>query len=562
VVLFEDDRLPGERGAGIMDAGDYPGEQVIRDHERNMATLLRIPGVLGVAFGFKETAGEVMPTLAYRVHVSGKRPAGDLAADERIPEEIGGFPTDVLTGDPGDVAPAKGPTLVPGKQIKRHVPGEGTGYGTLGLLVRKNSVRFLLTNQHVLHDDSWLAPDTLDVYSPERKTCSELQCNSPVARIVQQHPLGVDDFIDFENKKFHVDATIAEIAAGVNGSNVVDGIGRLDQGLRDISGVPLTGSSPTPVEVINVAKRGATTGLTKGTVTAMFRMTKVGTPEQWITSWEFTVRPDPVHSHEYDEKFELAPDQNEQEIRNYYQGKPLIAEITPNGARRTLRLRGRTFTLSGDSGSVVVDTQRKIVGLLWATPFIDIKTVKDPFTVRLPSGEGTILYIRPVFSKMGLSETDGVIPPGSPAAGPVMTDVELTPPPQVMRDLAAALSRLPAGRQLIELVRRYGERIAHLVHEHRRVKVAWHRAQGPAFATAALRAHQRGDGVLPKEINGVTLTESLRRMREVLLREGDEQLRDAVLAHGDDIVALSEHASSIPALLSALEQADGRCFRS
>ena len=100
------------------------------------------------------------------------------------------------------------------------------------------------------------------------------------------------------------------------------------------------------------------------------------------------------------------------------------------------------------------------------------------------------------------------------------------------------------------------------MHEHRRVKVAWHRAQGPAFATAMLRAQQRGDGVLPKEINGIALTESLRRMREVLLREGDEELRGAVLAHGDDIVALAEHASSIPALLSALEQADAGCFRS
>ena len=359
-----------------------------------------------------------------------------------------------------------------------------------------------------------------------------------------------------------MDATIAEIRAGVTGSNVVDGIGPLDQGLRDISGVPLTGTPPHPIELINVQKRGATTGLTKGTVTAMFRMIKVGVPEQLITSWEFLVRPDPAHAYDYDEKFELAPDQNEQDIKNFFQGKPLTAEITPSGSRRTLRLHGPVFTQPGDSGSVVVDTERKIVGLLWATPFIDIKTAKDPFTARLSSGEGMIAYIRPVFHKMGLSESDGVIPPGTLTAGPVVTDVDLVPPAEVTRDLEAALSRVPAGRQLLDLVRRYGERIAHLVHEHRRVMVAWHRAQGPAFAAALLRGQQRGDGVLPREINGVALSESLRRMREVLLREGDQELREAVLAHGDDIVALAQRATSIPALLAALEQADARCFRS
>ena len=40
-----------------MDVGGS-SEQMMRDHERNMSALLRIPGVLGVAFGLKEAAGE------------------------------------------------------------------------------------------------------------------------------------------------------------------------------------------------------------------------------------------------------------------------------------------------------------------------------------------------------------------------------------------------------------------------------------------------------------------------------------------------------------------------
>lgn len=544
-----------------MDVGGDPRERVMRDHERNMGALLRVPGVLGVAFGFKETAGEIVPTLAYRVHVGRKRPAGDLAEYERIPEEIGGFPTDVITGDPGNIAPAKGPTLVPGKRITRFVPGElSASSGTLGLLVRKSSVRFLLTNQHVLDDHAMLDANTLDVYSPERKTFSELVCNNPVARLVQQNPPGVDDFIDFDGKKFHVDATIAALRTGVTGSNVVDGIGPLDQGLRDISGVPLSGSEP--VQVINVAKRGAVTGLTKGKVGAMFRLVMAGNPPQSFLSWEFTVKPNPADAYEYDEEFELAPAQSKQAITDFYLDKPLSAEITTHGDRRTLRLHGRAFSLKGDSGSIVVDGQRKIVGLHWGQPFLEIQTANHPFWAQLPSGEGAAVYIRPVFHAMGLSETDGVLPPGSPTGGPVLANVEFTPPPQVARDLVDALSRAPAGRQLLDLAHRYGERIAELVHEHRRVLVAWHRAQGPAFAAALLRAAQHADGALPREINGVALTESLRRMREVLLREGDEELRGAVLAHGDDLLALAEHATSIPVLLSALEQADARCFRS
>jgi hypothetical protein len=45
-------------------------------------------------------------------------------------------------------------------------------------------------------------------------------------------------------------------------------------------------------------------------------------------------------------------------------------------------------------------------------------------------------------------------------------------------------------------------------------------------------------------------------MRDVLLREGDERLRQDIGDHGDLILALAERATSIPELRAALADAD------
>src|ERR1022692_3134628 len=58
--------------------------------------LLRIPGVVDVGVGLKETDGKLTETVCFRVFVREKLPADSLPPDQVIPKTIDGFATDVI----------------------------------------------------------------------------------------------------------------------------------------------------------------------------------------------------------------------------------------------------------------------------------------------------------------------------------------------------------------------------------------------------------------------------------------------------------------------------------
>jgi hypothetical protein len=64
--------------------------------ERAETDLLALPGVTGVDVGYKEVGGEPTDRLAIRVLVAEKTPRGKVPAKQRVPEEIDGHPTDVI----------------------------------------------------------------------------------------------------------------------------------------------------------------------------------------------------------------------------------------------------------------------------------------------------------------------------------------------------------------------------------------------------------------------------------------------------------------------------------
>jgi hypothetical protein len=64
--------------------------------ERAETDLLALPGVTGVDIGYKEVGGEPTDRLAIRVLVTEKKPRGKVPAKQRVPEEIDGHPTDVI----------------------------------------------------------------------------------------------------------------------------------------------------------------------------------------------------------------------------------------------------------------------------------------------------------------------------------------------------------------------------------------------------------------------------------------------------------------------------------
>jgi hypothetical protein len=198
--------------------------------------LMRIPGVVKIGIGIKETNGVLTDETVFRVYVVEKKPLEALPAGEQIPKEIRGFKTDVVVVSPAaeDDDEDKYRPVTAGIQINR----QGGGLGTLGFLahlVSDNSV-VLVSNRHVLYGDN--GADGTEIGQPLHKkscccTCNEIANN---VHAVQS-----------------VDCAIARLKSGVGHEARVEEIGAITGVNSVVQGQP-------------VKKRGRTTGLTNGVV--------------------------------------------------------------------------------------------------------------------------------------------------------------------------------------------------------------------------------------------------------------------------------------------------------
>jgi hypothetical protein len=127
--------------------------------------------VVGVGVGEKHSAGQPTGVMAIKLLVQRKYPAGQLGANEALPQTIDGLPTDVE--EVGTVrrfqlaaAPVAAPPLPdPRTRMRPAHPGSSIGFlspdfrmaGTFGALVTAGGQRYILSNNHVIADEDQLA---------------------------------------------------------------------------------------------------------------------------------------------------------------------------------------------------------------------------------------------------------------------------------------------------------------------------------------------------------------------------------------------------------------------
>lgn len=541
-----------------MAGGKDPGAELLDRHIAAMRRLSALPGVLRVGFGLKETGGEVVPTWAYRVYVERKHPRDTLSSEEVIPAEIDGVKTDVHVYAPIRHH-TKTPSIAPGDEIQRWLPNNQQEAGTLGLIVRKGGDRHILTCQHVLIDSSLLLDGNKDVYDPHRKSCAGVECNNPVATIIANQGVHSNYTYVADSKVYWVDATIAKINAGVDANNAIPGIGALDQGINDLSTLPLNGNAPA--SVVTVQKVGRSTGLTQGVVVELFALVDS------VTVWDIRIKP--TTGYAYSASFELAAGVDPTDVTGQFSGDTnlaVTATLDTSSGKNVIKLAGKVFSLPGDSGAIVVDSQRKIVGLLHAgLVTTDVNVMKDGVvaTVAMEKGNTYAAFINPCLVALGMDLATAVVPPGSPSAGTVL-DGELpvavgerdwhATPQHALREMERRASRSHTGQRMLGLMQQHYPQIAHLVHHRRRVKVAWHRNRCPAFANRLLHALSDESGTFPEEIGGVHLCDALERFRAVLMIEGNDALRATLERDGDAIIALARQARNMPELFRLIDE--------
>ena len=573
-------------------------------YRRARAELGKIPGVVGVAYGLKEKAGDFTPDLAILVYVRQKQTTDALAPDRVIPPTFDGYRTDVRVTLPERLSgllcedDAQYPTITGGIQIEAAGPRtnpEIGGMGTLGCIVRKRGDTgddnvYLLTNHHVVLDESRNTTFGDGVYQPwwprttpvptEGTLLGKIEkqfvrnghvdaSGRPVANEPSVDPPPDETAIDPSFEGFYVDCAAVRIDLGtfccgsactprkgisweatIPGLNIglppagltVDDLQRIKD-VRDLRNEPAASVVGT-----KVTKVGRTTGRTKGEITA------VNAPGHSIVHYP----PDDPLGHVVGFRYHII------EIK--WETDP--PSLHPCAKDRPGDPAHNAFSWGGDSGSLIVDDKNNAVGLLYGNssvandagryltracfivPVLDTLGMCIPTTTgtshgssKATDGSGLSLYGGP-FDLHDESKTlfsgHGLAGPRPVAAPPPLALMATDEQRARMQPLLDALRRTARGRELEEAFSQLSREMAYLIRNRRPVKVAWHRNRGPAFLACVL-GHLRGDAAtIPTEIGGVTRATALAGMGDVLLRHGSNALREAIERHREIVMHLAE----------------------
>ena len=316
--------------------GNQRREEISRVKLEHEEALLKLPNVTGVFTDYKTTGGERTDRLSIVVTVRTKK---DVPKSQAIPKEINGIPTDVVEEEIvpmvgvllDDIAPAVdaasyatlqgGIGMGPCRSVHLDPPevttsGDYVFVGTLGCIVRDNATNqpMMLSNFHVMCiNDAWAVGNTMT--QPSRVDGGSC-------------PGGVVGTLARAQLTSAVDCAVSNISGRPTGCSIVD--------IGDING------TATATTGLAVRKRGRTTGLTHGTVTATDYTTNV----------------------------------------DYGDG---LGVVTLRDQIRIVNdpAESAQFGNKGDSGSVVVNASNDVVGLYFAGNGIGTVGVANPIAAVL-----------------------------------------------------------------------------------------------------------------------------------------------------------------------------------
>jgi len=242
-------------------------QRFVDRYDEAVTLLRRLPGVLSVGVGARERGGEIVPELAFRVYVAAKVDAARLPPSHRVPPKVCGLPTDVLVKpdihlianwDSAKYRPLQGGTQVRNDKFE----GDNTrGAGTIGCLAQMSDGSIVaLTAQHIACAGTPYAVGAgsgggtgfacvgVKAGQPRHITCCCCCTFNEIGAVLR-----AENTAQLDCATIKLDPDIASEVTSAGTLNQV-----LDIGI-------LTGVAQA-VCFSEVRKRGAATGLTRGTV--------------------------------------------------------------------------------------------------------------------------------------------------------------------------------------------------------------------------------------------------------------------------------------------------------
>lgn len=493
-------------------------EPLLDKIEQVKAELLRLPNVLAVGVGIKETNNQFTDEISFRVYVQEKVDLSTLSERERIPEVIQGYKTDVLKplkinlAVLGDVCG----TTSERRNKKKYRPlkagiaisTDSVSYGTLGWFgqLDADDTYVMLTNKHVLYDetegiDERQLPTAQPVLGSKSECCC---CECGDDNVVGETIIGIIDSDDTS-----VDCAIAKLNSGF---------------VSDLQ-LLITNDSTPEVLTVDGAPAQAVVGST---------VRKIGARSGYTTG----------HVVHIGDAAAEATDPDGTAI-TIITGQVLI--VPHDSETYTVQDRSgdckRSFASRGDSSSVVLNADNRIIALLYAVDF-DTNT----YTVSVASNINNVLD---KLSAQGFPITLLQSPIGGGAR-------EFSKAPLRQREVSGQMHLLENLRdtnrdsQLYELYEKHHREVLALINHARPVMVAWQRHQGPAFVAAIARAAREAHYRIPEAINGFSRTQLLLAMKEALALTGSAELQQDMVRYESAILQSVTQGDTIRALANQL----------
>jgi hypothetical protein len=441
--------------------------------------LIAHPGVVTTGVGLRERGGQITDELCIIIGVEKKLPASQLGSAEVLPRTLDGVGVDVQQRrdlvplirmvDPreledwGQYRPLKGGSQISNLKLN---PSGQVSLGTLGAIV-------LVTPGGNSPDAPFvgLLSNQHVLYAIGGQNGDSIFQPAARGAMVATNYTGRKD-----SSRPFVDAGVARIASGIGITNEVLRIGTL------------TGMA-APIPESRVRKYGYYTEYTVGMITQLF------------------VERDGLDSYVY--------------------GFRVMSAAGQDGSQFPLLDPNRKFADEGDSGSVIVNDNNRVVGLLCAG------TREAPWAVDCDS----IYY---------LSDHWMILTIPAPASQIVDLREDLAR----LSAYAETLRRTEAGRQMLEAFAGSFEEFRRLIHSNGECAKTWKTLHGAAFLP--LRAEEPADMPyrIRKEVDGVPLPDLLSAMARLFATHGSPELAERIRTHGERFI---RHACACDTVEEAVE---------
>lgn len=460
--------------------------------ERLREQLRQIPGVHGVGVGCKFVGGQPTNELALVVYLYKKRSAAELPVEEVIPSEIEGIKTDVREADLGQrcsedntrYRPLVGGSKIGWTKVEHPTPTSTTTtpfFGTLGCLARSRTTgkKVALTAAHVVTG-----------------------CEEPAAVIAAGRRIGQpDDSAD--------ESCCSKCWATVFGT-VIDA------------------SKDPDSAVIEIDK----------CVDANPWIQEIGGPNGALTTTELNAlggQPVRVRGYKTGEvRHGLVVDVSHDDFLPCSQGA--ISSLWTYHAAITVHPDPSTsqFGQPGDSGSPVVDSNTKMVGLFFGLQMI--QGVSTPVVSRIDRILSAYSARWDLEILTGTAHAASPAPSASPAPAVHAFSAEQPEPvavgnfqptaeeQQLLRGARDQMLATPMGQNLSQLIGRHLPEIRALIHTQKRIAAVWQRFSTADLFRALVEAIQSPERPMAQFVHGAPLSDRIAAMSRVLARYGSQTL--------------------------------------